>query len=144
MSRLRVSSLVLLSLVLCVALTGCFEPKPLPQPTRVNAPEGGVLAMFKVEGETFIVHVTDEKVIKALFDLKEGRGRATVPNGKVVRGRQYDRWSWHLEELELIRVAEEVCDGKPSMVEEDLGNWVDTVGRFCPRSAELVRLEDYR
>ena len=34
--------------------------------------------------------------------------------------------------------AIELCDGRPSMVEDDLGYWVDTVGSFCPWGAKVV------
>jgi hypothetical protein len=37
----------------------------------------------------------------------------------------------------------EACDGRPSFVEEDLSYWLD-LGRYCPWSAELVELQDYR
>ncbi|MDB5753515.1 MAG: hypothetical protein JWP65_3936 [Ramlibacter sp.] len=44
-------------------------------------------------------------------------------------------WRWHLVQLELAEVTIELCDGRPSMVEADLGYWLGTVGRFCPWSS---------
>ncbi len=38
----------------------------------------------------------------------------------------------------------ELCDGLPSDVEKDIDYWAGTVGRFCPWSAVLVSLKDYR
>jgi hypothetical protein len=38
----------------------------------------------------------------------------------------------------------EVCDGLPSFVEEDLAEWLASVGQYCPWSARLVSLDDFR
>jgi hypothetical protein len=35
-------------------------------------------------------------------------------------------------------------DGVPSYVEAHLDDWIANVGYFCPWSAELVALKDYR
>jgi hypothetical protein len=37
----------------------------------------------------------------------------------------------------------EVCDARPSYVEENVGEFVDNVGRYCPWSARLVELRNY-
>ena len=44
-------------------------------------------------------------------------------------------WSWHLTDATLTEAAIELCDGRPSMVEADLGYWLGTVKAFCPWSA---------
>jgi hypothetical protein len=41
------------------------------------------------------------------------------------------------------RVTTEVCDARPSYVEENVGEFVDNVGRYCPWSARLVELRNY-
>jgi len=38
----------------------------------------------------------------------------------------------------------ELCDGTPSQVEAKLDYWLETVQRFCPWSAKIVKIEDYR
>lgn len=53
-------------------------------------------------------------------------------------------WSWHWipASVHAADPAIEVCDGRPSFVEEDLDYWVDTVGQFCPWGATVIqRLE---
>ncbi|MDX1641571.1 MAG: hypothetical protein R3220_07725 [Balneolaceae bacterium] len=64
-------------------------------------------------------------------------------NGPIERGNPgYNSdWSWHFveDQWDLAEISAEVCDGRPSFVEEDLDYWVDTVGRFCPWGA---RVED--
>jgi hypothetical protein len=44
----------------------------------------------------------------------------------------------------MAEVTIELCDGRPSDLENNLVYWMDTVGRFCPWSARLVELKDYR
>lgn len=62
-------------------------------------------------------------------------------NGVIERGTEEynDNWSWHFEENEwaLAEISTEVCDGRPSFVEEDLDYWVEQVGRFCPWSSRV-------
>ena len=38
----------------------------------------------------------------------------------------------------------ELCDGRPSMVEDSLDEWIDVVGRFCPWGASLISVDDLR
>ncbi len=48
-------------------------------------------------------------------------------------GFNYD-WHWHFipDQWELAEFSIELCDGLPSMVEQDLLYWVKTLGHFCP------------
>lgn len=42
-------------------------------------------------------------------------------------------WSWHFtDNVALAEVMLELCDGRPSMVEADLGSWLRRVDSFCP------------
>ncbi|WP_423816384.1 hypothetical protein [Salinibacter grassmerensis] len=57
-------------------------------------------------------------------------------------GRSYNPGHpWYSVEGEwtLAEVSQEVCDGQPSFVSEDLDYWVDTVGRVCPFSPQVER-----
>ena len=38
----------------------------------------------------------------------------------------------------------EVCSGLPSFVEENLAEWLSSVGQYCPWGARLVTLDDFR
>jgi hypothetical protein len=117
------------------------------QPTGL---EGGVLATFEVVNDMFSVWVTNETTIQQLFDLWAGASSANIPNGRILRGPgeggHNEPWSWHLdpEDITMAEVTIELCDGTPLLVEEDLDYWVDTVSYYCPWSAELVRLLDFR
>jgi hypothetical protein len=110
---------------------------------------GGVRATFDVEGETFRLWTTNPLTIQGLFDLQAGTSRASIPNGPLLagpgRGDHNLPWSWHLdpEDTEMAENTVEVCSGRPSFVEEELQAWLE-LGRYCPWSAELTELEDFR
>ncbi len=112
--------------------------------------KGGVLASFEVEGERFKVWVTKPETIQQILDLKEGKSTANIPNGRIARGSGLGNhnapWSWHLDaqEIAMADVTIEVCDGKPSYVEEHLDEYVNTVERYCPWAAKLVDVQDLR
>ena len=44
----------------------------------------------------------------------------------------------------MAELTIEVCSGLPSFVEENLEEWLTGVGQYCPWSARLVGLEDFR
>jgi hypothetical protein len=51
-----------------------------------------------------------------------------------------ESWSWLLDPS-TVRAADtsiELCDGRPSMVEENLAHRLDAVGAFCPWGARVV------
>ena len=104
-------------------------------------------ATFRVEGETFKVRVTNPETIEDLVDVWQRVSAATIPNGVLRAGPGEDGhnepWNWHLdpEDIEMAELTIEACSGKPSDVEADLDYWINTVGRFCPWSAELILVE---
>lgn len=69
--------------------------------------------------------------------------RRLFPNGPIARGDGGHNapWSWHFvpDRWELVEVSIELCDATPEYVEAHLAMFVDTIGRFCPWSARLVR-----
>lgn len=111
--------------------------------------KGGVLATFRVSQEEFRVWVTNPETTEQLYELQAGTSSAGIPNGALHQGQgQADHnapWTWHLDpaDIEMAELAIEVCDGRPSLVESLLEDYL-TVGRFCPWGAELVALEDHR
>lgn len=147
-------ALVTVLLVVNVALSACagvptLTSTPAPLATA-NPLQGGVLATFAVGDEQFRIWITNSKTIQELLDLKAGAGTAHIPNGKILRGAGAAAtnapWSWHLDpqEIEMADMSTEVCDAQPSYVESHLADFVDVVGRYCPWSAQLVSLQDFR
>jgi len=108
-----------------------------------------VLATFAVADETFHVFVTNPATIQQLFDLRDGLATATIPSGRLLTGPGEAGhnlpWSWHLdpEDTQMVEIAAEVCDGRPSFVENDLATYL-LFGFYCPWSATLVTLDDFR
>ena len=122
-------------------LTACSSPE---SPDL----EGGILVTFDVQGERYKIFITNEDTIDQVFALSAGESNAGIPSGKLLRGQvDYNEpWSWHIdsEDIVMAEMTIELCSGLPSHVEENLDYWVDTVGRFCPWTAKLVRIKDYR
>lgn len=112
--------------------------------------EGGMLATFRVESDTFRVWTDRPGAMASLRALRAGTASADIPNAPLLRGPgradHNEPWSWHMHPraLEVVDLAAEVCDGRPSFVEDSLDYWIEDVGRYCPWSAELVRLRDFR
>ena len=111
---------------------------------------GGVLATFDVQGELFQLWTTNPDTIADILALEAGESEATIPNGPIHRepGEALHNypWSWHLDpqQTEMAETAMEVCDGTPSQVENNLDEFVDNIGQYCPWNAELIHVEDLR
>ena len=109
---------------------------------------GGILATFDVVGEEYSIFITNKETIEQVFAVQRGESQATIPSGRLLRGKvSYNQpWSWHIDsgDIHMAEVTIELCDGTPSQVEANLDYWVDTVQRFCPWSAKIVKVEDFR
>jgi hypothetical protein len=122
-------------------LSACSTPE---------APElkGGVLATFDVGSERYSIFITNQQTIEQVYALSRGQSQAAIPSGRVLTGQvSYNKpWHWHIDsqDIAMAEATIELCDGSPSMVEQNIDYWVGTVGRFCPWSARLVSLKDYR
>jgi hypothetical protein len=119
------------ALVLAIAACGADESaRPLPAQEFV----------IEVEGERFRLRTSNPATASAL-DARRRRGDVGVVAGRLVRGDGGFNapWSWHLDpaSIEAPDAAIELCDGRPSMVQEDLDYWVNAVGTFCPWAARV-------
>ncbi len=127
-------------LLLVSVSCGCSESKP--------SLFGGILVTFDVSGEPYSIFVTDEDTIGEVLAVERGESRATIPSGKLVRGSvAYNKpWSWHVDpgDVLMAEMTIELCDGLPSHVEADVDYWIESVKRFCPRTAKIVKVEDFR
>jgi hypothetical protein len=112
--------------------------------------EGGIVAFFDVDGEIFAIWVTNPETIEDIYALQSGESNANIPIGPIQHGpgaaNHNAPWNWHFdpEETEMAEVTIELCDGRPSYVEENVDEFVDVVGSYCPWSAQIVEIEDYR
>jgi hypothetical protein len=144
--RTHRSSLVLFAVGIALFAVACGDSPTQPPPEL----EGGVLATFTDQTDTFHVWTDRSATIEQLMALDRGEASASIPNGRLRRGPgpadHNAPWSWHLapQTVEMVEVAMEVCDGAPSFVESELDYWMENVGRYCPWNAQLVQLVDFR
>jgi hypothetical protein len=116
---------------------------------RTGTLRGGALATFDVEGERFRAWTTNPQTIHDLHALQQGTSTASIPNGRILRGpgraRHNAPYRWHLDpqDIAMAEATIELCDGLPSYVEENVDEFVENVGRYCPWAAKLVELRDF-
>lgn len=114
-----------------------------------KALRGGVLATFEVSAERFEVWVTNPTTMSELYGLKRGTSTATIPNGRILlgagRASHNAPYGWHLdpEDISMADMTVEVCDARPSYVQENIWEFVGNVGRYCPWDAKLKTLRNY-
>ncbi len=133
----RALLLLVLVLLLLLPLAGCAD-------TELTQPEAPPTFLVEVSGEQFRVQVTDPAEVQR-FQARVLSGAESPISGDLLPGDGgfNDPWGWHLDPT-TVHVADltmEVCDGRPSMVEEALEYWFDSVGRFCPWGARVVDRE---
>ena len=128
---------LMVSLALSSVLAACSE--------GTTGPDGQ--AAFKIEvagegfSETFIVEVATESQAAELQSLLDTDATGVILGDLVAGDGGYNQpWSWHLDPatVHAADAAMEVCDGRPSMVEDDLQYWIGTVGSYCPWGAQVV------
>ncbi len=129
--------LVLVSAAALATLSACDGDPTTPE----------LLARYEVEvsGETFVVGVTTPDQLQQM-EARLASGEEGVLSGELAAGDAgyNDPWSWHLipSTVHTPDMAIEVCDGRPSMVEDDLDYWLETVERFCPWGATVTERLD--
>lgn len=94
-----------------------------------------------VSGERFVMRTTDPATIREALEILEGAPQK-FPIGPLRRGDGGFNapWSWHFdpEEVRLTEIAVEVCDGRPSYVEENLEEFLRPEVGYCPWSGRIV------
>jgi hypothetical protein len=132
-----------------MAATPTLAATPTSSPTSVATPgesapaAEGVVVTFRVaDAEEYRILVTDPADIAIAEQLLAGEEAPRIPNGMIVRdgdGGVNTGYGWHIDPatLEFAEVTTEVCDGRPSYVEDGTltGEW------FCPWSAEVIAIE---
>jgi hypothetical protein len=127
----RVSRLIT-ALLLSIVASRCAD--------RPTSPSETAVVTFGVAGETFRVQLVGKSQIEAARAAQAGRS-ARIPNGRIAPGVGVNSgWSWHLENVEFVEVAIELCDGRPSDVERQGTQFGG--GRFCPWGARVLAISD--
>ena len=102
-----------------------------------------------VKDEEFIIRLVDEKQIDHARARLAGKEQQGIVDGTLADGdggfnrdpKSGKNWSWHMvpETVSFPQLTAEVCDGRPSDVEEDKEHWIKSVKQFCPWSAKIVQ-----
>lgn len=142
----------------CKRVEGLQASKSDSLPSSAFAPSSGAgegslrgFADFEVEGdgwgECFVVRLQDPARIAQARLLLSRPDTAYILVGKLARtdggfnqcGSHV--WNWHIpvDSVDFAEMSIELCDGRPSYIEQNLSYWIDTVGRFCPWSGRLRR-----
>ena len=139
-------------LVLTVVLGACSAGGSSPSPAPTAAPSApasappsaatGVVVTFQVIDEEYRIELTDAADIEIARRLLAGQEAPAIPNGIVVRGDASVNtgYTWHIDpgSVDFADVTTEVCDGKPSDVE----NHVITSDRYGPWSAKVIAVDE--
>ena len=137
-------------LLLGLALAGCAGSGASPSPSApasaapsaAPSVSAGIVVTFEVIDEQYRIELTDPADIDIARRLLAGQEAPAIPNGLVVRGDPSVNtgYSWHIDpaSLEFADATTEVCDGKPSDVE----NNTITSDRYCPWSATVVAIDE--
>jgi hypothetical protein len=103
-----------------------------------TSPSRGAIVTFQVADEIFRVLLLDEAQVEAARRAQAG-SPARIPNGRIVAGTDVNTgYSWHLEDVTFAEATIELCDGRPSDVEQEGVQFGG--GRFCPWSAQIRSL----
>lgn len=110
---------------------------------ELTAGERVPIFVLEVSGEEFRVQVTDPAEV-AKLEARHAADQEGVVSGDLLPGDGgfNQPWSWHLDPttVHVPDLSIELCDGRPSMVEEDLLYWLTNVGAYCPWGARVVRV----
>ena len=114
--------------VLVLAAVGCSSP---------TLPAGGAEFIVDVAGERFVLRLTDAETIRLAEGNRLGRNpRFPLGPLRAGNGGFNAPWTWHLDpsETRLVEQAIELCDGRPSYVEEHQSDYPT----YCPWGARVV------
>jgi len=137
--------MLLASLLSAVGIGDCCGTSVPVCPEREN---GAEITFLIAGAEEITLWITNDAFIDEAINLM-GTGETRVPNFlEVVPAPSCvdTDYTWHVDpqEVEWADVTIELCDGRPSYIEENLCSWIDEVGGWCPWSAEVVSVQDFR
>ncbi|MGH8927785.1 MAG: hypothetical protein ACRDWH_05505 [Acidimicrobiia bacterium] len=104
-----------------------------------------VLVTFETPEGSFTARIEDPASIQRVQQALESDGRAGIPNGVIVEGSGgvNPGHDWHLEDVEMVDMTIEVCDGTADYVDAHLEDFL-ALGQFCPWSAVVVDVQPDR
>lgn len=129
---LRIPATLALGLALALGACGDSPTTPLV---------GTRFQVQVVPGETFTILLDDSATVATARELLQTDGTIVV-HGELARGDGGFNapYRWHLKPgtVTFVDLAMEICDGRPSFVEEELEYFLDKVKYYCPWGATIV------
>lgn len=131
--KMKVMKMKMAALMAAVVVFGACDDS--------TGPEDGALFKVEVSGEHFHIVVQTDAQIQELEARLESEEEGVI-NAEILPGNGGFNapWGWHMvpSTVHTADMAIELCDGRPSLVEDDLEYWLGTVKRFCPWGAKVV------
>ena len=126
MSRRRIIFITLLIISIIIVAVYYYASYTAPR---------GKYFLVDVNDERFIIYVTDAETIRLAIENMEGKNNM-FPMEELERGDGgFNKpWNWHLkpDTVRMVEVSIELCDGTPSLVENELEYWLGTIKSYCP------------
>jgi len=113
-------------------------------PGECPFPSDGLFVHFKMGDARVRMYLTDPKAKEDVQETFAGHMNKHIPMGTVRKGRLFDpQWSWYVDPktISMADVAIELCDAAPSLIEENLREWLDKL--WCPWSSRIEGIEGY-
>ena len=128
---------VLITVLLTMSACDNNPMEPAPEP---SAP----VYIIQVIDETFRVQITDSTVSAEAERLLQS-GEVRNIEGPLLAGDGDINapYPWHLnpDSITFSDATIELCDGRPSMIQDDLDYWLNTVKAFCPWGVKVIGKE---
>jgi hypothetical protein len=108
---------------------------------------GGAFISFAVGDESLRVWSTNDAFIDAAIANMASDTRQNAVFGTILAGADCEpEHAWHLdpEDMSFADFSVEVCDGRPSDLDNDLAYWMDTVMQYCPWGPMITAIDDRR
>jgi hypothetical protein len=142
-----VAGIVALLLASCASSEHAAGPSRLASKTTTETIP--VDFVVQVVFQSFVIRlVRDDQIAIARARVNKFQKQGIV-SGKLLAGdggfnrdpNNSKKWSWRLdpESIHFPQWSMEVCDGKPSDVEENVDHWVNDIKMYCPWSAQIIR-----
>lgn len=127
-------------MLISATLLGCGGGTLESNPVVEESPPPSAVFEFRLHGrnasESFRVETASPEVIeqmKAQLMLPQAERNLFAIGGIMAGdGGVNAPWGWHFSNARLAEMSIELCDGIPSMVQDDLQYWLNTVKSFCP------------
>lgn len=115
---------------------------------RTQARTGGALIELAVGDESFLFWSSNAAFIAEAVEIAAGRSPQRIPLflglSKLPDCSQPHRFHVDPSEMEFVDATMELCDATPGNIDNNLDEWLGTVGVWCPWDARVTKVHDAR